>query len=204
MATLKEIATAAEKADRAGNTEDAKKLVNLYFRMMEKNIKKETTSPSLTDKDVKLKESSNVQEEPSKVQSFQDKMKQSESSGRYGIINKEGFIGAYQFGDARLTDYRKVNKVDFTNDEFKSNKELQDKVFKWHVDDIQSNVKKKGLDKYIGTKILGIEVTMDGITAMSHLGGQTGMQKFLESEGKYNPEDSNGTSLSDYLQKFGK
>ena len=59
MATLKEIATAAEKADRAGNTEDAKKLVNLYFRMMEKNIKKETTSPSLTDKDVKLKESSN-------------------------------------------------------------------------------------------------------------------------------------------------
>jgi hypothetical protein len=59
MATLKEIATAAEKADKAGNTEDAKKLVNLYFRMMEKNIKKETTSPSLTDKDVKLKESKN-------------------------------------------------------------------------------------------------------------------------------------------------
>lgn len=59
MATLKEIATAAEKADKAGNTKDAKKLVNLYFRMMEKNIKKETTSPSLTDKDVKLKESKN-------------------------------------------------------------------------------------------------------------------------------------------------
>lgn len=59
MATLKEIATAAEKADRAGNTEDAKKLVNLYFRMMEKDKKKETTSLSLTDKDVKLKESSN-------------------------------------------------------------------------------------------------------------------------------------------------
>ena len=136
--------------------------------------------------------------------SFQNKMKQSESSGRYGIVNKEGFIGAYQFGDDRLTDYRKANKVNFTNEEFKSNKELQDKVFKWHVDDIISNVKKKKLDKYIGTKILGIEVTMDGITAMAHLGGKTGMQKFLETQGKYNPKDSGGTSLSDYLKKFGK
>ena len=59
MTTLKEIASAAEKADRAGNTEDAKKLVNLYYRMLEKNKKKETTSSSLTDKDVKLKESKN-------------------------------------------------------------------------------------------------------------------------------------------------
>ena len=196
MATLKEIATAAEKADRAGNTEDAKKLVNLYFRMMEKNIKKETTTDKIKSEVNPFPESDN--------QSFQDKMKQSESSGRYGIINKEGFIGAYQFGDVRLTDYRKANKVDFTNDEFKSNKELQDKVFKWHVNDIQSNIKKKGLDKYIGKKILGIEVTMDGLVGVAHLGGKQGMQEFLESNGKKNPKDSNGTSLSDYLQKFGK
>ena len=28
------------------------------------------------------------------------------------------------------------------------------------------------------------------------------MRKFLESGGKYNPADSNGTKLSDYLDKF--
>ena len=59
MATLKEIASAVYKADKAGNSEDAKKLTKLYFRMMEKDKKKETTNSSLTDKDVKLKESNN-------------------------------------------------------------------------------------------------------------------------------------------------
>jgi len=37
---------------------------------------------------------------------------------------------------------------------------------------------------------------------VAHLGGKNGMRKFLQTGGKYNPEDSNGTSLSDYLNKF--
>ena len=44
MATLKEIAAAAHKADKAGNTEDAKKLTNLYFRQLEKEKKKPRTT----------------------------------------------------------------------------------------------------------------------------------------------------------------
>ena len=44
MATLKEIASAAHKADKAGNTEDAKKLTNLYFRQLEKEKKKPRTT----------------------------------------------------------------------------------------------------------------------------------------------------------------
>ena len=44
MATLKEIASAAYKADKAGNTEDAKKLTNLYFRQLEKQKKQPRTT----------------------------------------------------------------------------------------------------------------------------------------------------------------
>ena len=135
---------------------------------------------------------------------FTDKMKKSESSGDYEVVNKEGYMGAYQFGDDRLADYKKATKSTFSKDEFLENAELQDKVFDWHVNDITEYMFKKGLDSWIGQKILGVEVTKDGLIAVAHLGGKSGLKKFLESDGEYNPEDSQGTSLLDYLRKFGK
>mgnify|MGYP003677695817 FL=1 len=140
--------------------------------------------------------------EPGKASNLQENLKQSESSGRYDVVNKEGYMGAYQFGDARLTDYKKATNTKFSNDDFTNSKELQDKVFNWHRQDIEASITKRGLDKYIGTEILDIPITKEGLIAVAHLGGKTGMKKFLESNGKYNPADSNGTKLSDYLNKF--
>ena len=131
-------------------------------------------------------------------------MKKSESSGDYEVVNKEGYMGAYQFGEDRLKDYKKATKSTFSKDEFLENEELQDKVFDWHVNDITEYMSEKGLDSWIGQKILGVEVTKDGLIAVAHLGGKSGLKKFLESDGEYNPEDSQGTSLLDYLRKFGK
>ena len=111
-------------------------------------------------------------------------------------------MGAYQFGNARLTDYKNATKTKFSNNDFINNKELQDKVFNWHKKDIESNITNSGFDKYIGTNILDIPVTQSGLIAVAHLGGKEGMKKFLESGGKYNPADSNGTTLSNYLDKF--
>ena len=141
-------------------------------------------------------------DEPGKASNLQENLKQSESSGRYNVVNKEGYMGAYQFGDARLTDYKKATNTKFSNDDFTNSKELQDKVFNWHRQDIEASITKSGLDKYIGTEILDIPITKEGLIAVAHLGGKTGMKKFLESNGKYNPADSNGTKLSDYLNKF--
>ena len=42
----------------------------------------------------------------------------------------------------------------------------------------------------------------DGLRAVAHLGGKTGMKKFVQSNGEYNPEDELGTSLLDYYMKF--
>jgi len=133
---------------------------------------------------------------------FQFAMKKSESSGNYMVVNSEGYMGAYQFGNARLKDFKDAKGIEFTKKEFLESKELQDQVFNWHTNDIVSEINSKGLDSYIGQEINGVLVTLNGLVAVAHLGGKTGMRKFLESNGKYNPEDSNGTSLTDYLNKF--
>ena len=133
---------------------------------------------------------------------FQKDLKLSESSGNYGVINTEGYMGAYQFGNDRLQDYKDATGEDFDNKNFVNNKELQDKVFKWHTDDIKSFVSSQKLDSYIGKKINGVPVTLNGLIAVAYLGGKEGMKKFLNSNGEYNPEDKYGTSLLDYLNKF--
>lgn len=141
-------------------------------------------------------------DEPGKVDSLQEKLKLAESTNNYGSINAEGFMGAYQFGDKRLNDYRAAKNATFTNSEFINNKELQDKVFKWHEADINKFISMSGFKKYIGQKILGVPVTKEGMIAVAHLGGKTGLKKFLTTNGEYNEQDSNGTSLLDYLRKF--
>ena len=148
-------------------------------------------------KPIKTKENT-VKEEDT----FQKDLKLSESSGNYGVINTEGYMGAYQFGNDRLQDYKDATGEDFDNKNFVNNKELQDKVFKWHTDDIKSFVSSQKLNSYIGKKINGVPVTLNGLIAVAHLGGKEGMKKFLNSNGEYNPEDKYGTSLLDYLNKF--
>lgn len=133
---------------------------------------------------------------------FKVAMKQSESSDNYMVVNSEGYMGAYQFGDARLADFKKATGKDFTKQEFLENAELQDEVFDWHTSDIVTYINSRGLDKYIGKEINGVLVTLNGLVAVAHLGGKSGMSKFLKTNGKYNPADSNGTTLTNYLNKF--
>ena len=135
---------------------------------------------------------------------FTTVMKQSESSNNYMVVNSEGYMGAYQFGDARLDDYKKANKEKFTTDEFLKNKNLQDKVFDWHVSDIVKYIQDNGLDESIGKKVNGVIVTLNGLVAMAHLGGKLGMREYVQSNfsESENEQDKNGTSLFDYLKRF--
>ena len=143
-------------------------------------------------------------EDKSALNSFQEKLKISESSGDYAVVNDEGYMGAYQFGNSRLKDFKKATNKKFNKKEFLSNPELQDEAFEWHVQDYRDRIKKKGLDKYVGTEINGVPVTMDGLVAVAHLGGFTGMTNFLrfKGRGKSDEADSNGTTMTDYLRKF--
>ena len=117
--------------------------------------------------------------------------------------NSEGYVGKYQFGNDRLKDFRKATGQDFTMEQFKANPALQEEVVQWHRGDIaRLRETTKGLDAYKGQTINGVLINDDSMTAMAHLGGNSGMRRFIESGGEYNPADSNGTSLRDYGLKF--
>ena len=128
---------------------------------------------------------------------------ESQGSGGYNAQNNEGFVGKYQFGDARLTDFRDATGQDFTMEQFKANPALQEEVVQWHQKDISDYANDTGLDAYKGQTINGVLINDDSIMAMAHLGGKSGMRQFIESGGEYNPADSNGTTLRDYGMKFG-
>ncbi|MDB2501406.1 hypothetical protein N9X03_02820 [Planktomarina temperata] len=129
---------------------------------------------------------------------FLDKLTQSESSGdsnaEITIVDGRRFVGALQFGDARLQDYQAATGASFTQDEFKANSALQDRVAAWHIADIDKTIDGLGLDTD------GYD--RDGLRAVAHLGGKGGMRRFVQSAGKYNPSDELGTSLQDYYDKF--
>jgi hypothetical protein len=129
---------------------------------------------------------------------FLERLTQSESSGDSNaeITIKDGrrFVGALQFGDARLQDYQAATDTSFTQDEFKADSVLQDKVAAWHIADIDKTIDGLGLNTD------GFD--RDGLRAVAHLGGKHGMKKFVQSAGKYNPSDELGTSLQDYYDKF--
>ena len=129
---------------------------------------------------------------------FLERLTQSESSGdskaEITIADGRRYVGALQFGAARLQDYKKATGSSFSQNEFKADSALQDKVAAWHIADID-----KAIDA-LGDAAKGYE--RDGLRSVAHLGGKSGMKKYVQSKGSYNPADQLGTSLQDYYDKF--
>ena len=134
----------------------------------------------------------------STMDGFMQKLAMSESSGdpNAEITLEDGrtFTGLYQFGDARLSDYRKATGAKFTTAEFKEDEALQQKVADWHFADIEDTI------DALGSEADGYD--RDGLKEVGHLGGISGMKKYVRTKGQYNPSDALGTSLSDYYDKF--
>ena len=137
---------------------------------------------------------------------FKEDLAISESTGDYDAEyeSKEGnkYVGKWQFGDARLTDFKNANEKfkDLTMDQFKDSPSIQNEVWDWHVDDINSYIDRRELDKYIGTELNGVTITREGLIAGAHIGGRTGLKNFLTkgTEGT----DELGTTITDYIMKF--
>lgn len=131
-------------------------------------------------------------------QSFVDKLIQSESSGFHGAsyTTQDGrsFVGYLQFGEARLNDDKAATGAEFTQDEFINDSKLQSQVAAWHIADIDAAIDGMGESAQRFSK--------DGLRAAAHLGGITGMKRFVLSDGQYNPSDELGTSLQDYYDRF--
>ena len=125
----------------------------------------------------------------------------SESSGRYGVKNSKGYVGLTQAGPEALSDFKKQTGQAFTEEQYLADPGLQLDFQDWYEQKTINYVMDKGLDKYIGKVIKGVPITMSALLGMAHIGGDFGMQQFLETGGRYDPNDGK-TSLSDYGVKF--
>lgn len=127
-----------------------------------------------------------------------------ESSGNSAAFrtNTDGksYGGLIQMGDDRLKDYAKVTKTKpISASQFKNLPASQQRaVNEWHINDLMQAAQATGA---VGKSINGVPVTLGGLVAVAHLGGKGGMQKFIQTNGRYNPSDQLGTSLTDYLAK---
>lgn len=130
---------------------------------------------------------------------------QNESGGNWRALNDEGYGGRLQFGADRLADAARAGIIPagVTGAEFsRMSPEQQQRVENWHFNDIDQQAARLGLDRFYGQVINGVPITQSSIRSMAHLGGIEGARRFIESNGQYNPADSNGTLLSDYGSRY--
>jgi len=154
----------------------------------------------------------------------------SESGGRPDVVNGFGYAGLYQFGAPRLADlgiytpgagenlksWSKTGKDApgkwsgtfsipghpevKTLDDFRASPAAQQAAYRVHAARMDEDIRKNGLDRFIGSTIGGALITREGIHNMMHLGGTQGAIRYLTSGGTDNPADANGTSLADYAR----
>lgn len=127
---------------------------------------------------------------------FKDALGFKESRGNYFSVNDFGYLGKYQFGIETL----ELIGI-YTPNQFLYNPELQEKAFmantsrnKW--------ILRKDIDRFVGKKINGIEITESGILAAAHLAGPGSVKKYLRSFGRNGFSDAYGTSISNYMKNF--
>jgi len=144
---------------------------------------------------------------------FKEAVGKRESGGDYQIKNSLGYLGKYQFGLARLSDFglceRKPNTKGYGNksfdwvppfaeDIFLTNEELQDTVFDKHVWSLRRSIE-KGFSKYLDTEISGHKLTLSGAIGCCHLLGVGGLKDFISGK---DSQDAYGTKASDYVELF--
>ena len=142
-----------------------------------------------------------------------------ESGCNYKCINKYGYLGKYQMGEAAMVDcgYYKKNPPKYNNDwsgvftgrdgvcslaDFLNSPTAQENaqiVFKkkqWGY------LRAVGADRYIDSVINGYKITKSGMLAAAHLKGTGAVIEYLKSGGKNIPIDGFGTSVETYMKKF--
>jgi|GEM_PF-1926461 len=154
------------------------------------------------------------------LKEFYDDLGARESGGNYHSINKYGYVGKYQMGESAMIDagYYKKSSGNYNNDwsgqftgkdgiyslkDFLQNKQAQENAQKAFKKAQWNQLKSVGADKYIGKEINGVKITQSGLLAAAHLKGPGAVSAYLRSNGQNNPKDRFGTSVENYMKKFG-
>ena len=119
-----------------------------------------------------------------------------ESSNRYDVVNRWGYMGKYQFGRATLNN---LGYESVTNEQFLSSPKIQEEAM---MKLLKSNqyILRREIKKYSGTSMHGVYITESGLLAAAHLAGPGNVKKWLKRGERF--RDGLGTDLVDYLQLF--
>lgn len=118
-----------------------------------------------------------------------------ESGNRYGVVNKYGYMGRFQFGKSTL----KTLKIKVDKETFLSNPQLQDYAMHKLLCYNQNKLKYY-IDNFEGQIVHGILVTESGILAAAHLGGAGSVKRWFKT-GKVR-KDGNGVKITSYMERF--
>ena len=150
-----------------------------------------------TEKEVSPIKKSNIPFVGKSFNGFKEALAFRESGGRYDIVSSFGYLGKYQFGASTL---KRFNIHDMEH--FLENPELQEDAF-MALCSLNKWVLRKEIEKKVGKRINGIEITESGILAAAHLAGTGNIKEYLRTNGKYRFTDAFGSSMQHYLKKFG-
>jgi hypothetical protein len=150
-----------------------------------------------TEKEVSPIIKSNIPFVGKSFNGFKEALAFRESGGRYDIVSSFGYLGKYQFGASTL---KRFNIHDMGH--FLENPELQEDAF-MALCSLNKWVLRKEIEKKVGKRINGIEITESGILAAAHLAGTGNIKEYLRTNGKYRFTDAFGSSMQHYLKKFG-
>ena len=119
----------------------------------------------------------------------------SESSNRYNVVNRLGYMGRYQFSYTTL----KALGYNITRKEFLNNPDIQEEAMDRLLTENYKSLKKY-IDKYDGKVVHGIHITKSGILAAAHLGGAGNVSRWFRRGTNF--KDGNGTAITTYMKKF--
>ena len=137
----------------------------------------------------------------------------------YSAVNSGGYTGRYQVGSQLLADQGVYTPAEGekpnawggtfnipgfpqikTRDDFLRTPAAQDAVFDSSMSHLSKALTDNGtFERGIGKTINGVPVTREGLLAGAWLGGATGIKNWVDSDGKHDPADANGTKLSQYV-----
>ena len=118
-----------------------------------------------------------------------------ESGNRYGIVNRWGYMGRYQFHSSTL----KSLGIKTTRKEFLSSPTLQEQAMKKLLISNKRTLRRY-IRKYNNKVVHGVYVTESGLLAAAHLGGAGSVIKWFKNGVDF--KDGNGTPITRYMKLF--
>ena len=131
-----------------------------------------------------------------RMSSFLAMMGRRESSNRWTVVNRWGYMGRYQMSRKNVDKFLGKH---ITNKQFLNSRDLQNECMLkllYH----NKKVLRRQISKYSNKAVHGVWVTESGILAAAHLAGAGNVKKWFRKG--FNPKDKLGTSLVDYMTLF--